>query len=285
MRPTRRSSGKTTPSRCGTACSARSPPPTISPSPTARGCWPPPTWPPPTPRSAAGTTNTTTTPGARSPPSARPTPTPTPPPPPTPPGRRCLTPPHPCAAGQAPARHAAVSREPIRPQLRRRRHPGHPALLLWHQRRQLHRNQQQIRDDPNLPQPLRRAAGKHQRTRLGRHPLPHRRPPRRQARHHRRPLPPPTLLPTNPPPPPRRLTHPTPGGATHSTPPTATQPATSDTARRRSTPSRNHARDVLVDACARPNESRAARDRRRDHPRPRWPSTSRPRARAGGTAG
>ena len=89
MRPTPRSSGKTTPSRSGTACSAPSPLPGTWTSSTAHGSSRPRTWPPPMPRSAAGTTSTTGTSGARSPPSARPRATETGQPGPTRHGHRC----------------------------------------------------------------------------------------------------------------------------------------------------------------------------------------------------
>ena len=100
IRPTPRSSGRTTPSRSGTACSAPSPPSTTWTSPTAPGCSPARTWPPRTRRSAAGTTSTTTTPGARSPPSARPTPTATGPPHADPGWTPLFDPATPVAAGQ-----------------------------------------------------------------------------------------------------------------------------------------------------------------------------------------
>ena len=154
IRPTRRSSGRTTPSRSGTACSAPSPPTGISTSPTAHGCSRPRTWPPPTPRSAAGTTSTTGTPGARSPPSARPRATATGPPRPTRPGRRCSTRPR---------------RSPRRPRSSPRRSPSTPqattapparswdaAVLLRHRPGRVQRVQQQVRDHAHLPPPLRR---------------------------------------------------------------------------------------------------------------------------------
>ena len=108
--PLPRSSGRTMPSRSGTAPSARSPRAGIWTSPTTRGCSRPRTWPPRTPRSAAGTTSTTGTRGAPSPRSAKPPATGTGPRRPTRTGHRCSIRP----------------RRPRRPRSSRRRSPSTP---------------------------------------------------------------------------------------------------------------------------------------------------------------
>ena len=242
--------------------------PTICPSPTAHGCWPSPTWPPPTRRSAAGTTNTTRTPGARSPPSARPTPTATRPPPPTPPGRRCSTPPprsppgapplvtppfpenpsgHNCATGAIVTTLQLLLRAPTTSASPRTSNESGTT-------RPFTRLSDALQENINA----RVWAGIHFRTadlqgvKLGTH---------------RRPLRPPPLLPASSPPPPR-LTHPTPGSARpRSTPSQATAPATSDTARRRSASGRSDARDGSVDAGGHPNERGRARQLPQPHAR------------------
>ena len=123
-------------------------PAATSTSPTARASSRWPTWRPPTQRSAAGTTSTTGTPGARSPRSGRPRR--------REPGDRGRpgvdTAVRSRDAGRQPARagHAAVPRAPLRPQLRRRRDRAHVAVLLRHRPARDQSHQQQVRDHPEL---------------------------------------------------------------------------------------------------------------------------------------
>ena len=142
------------------ARSAPSPRPSTWTSSTAHGSSRPRTWPPPMPRSAAGTTSTTGTPGARSPPSARPRATETRQPKPTRHGHRSR-PSTPVAT--PPALVTPPFPEHRRPQLRGRFHRRDAAVLLRHRQDRLQRIQQQIRDHPDLPPLLRRTHREHQR--------------------------------------------------------------------------------------------------------------------------
>ena len=135
------------------------------------------TWPPPMPRSAAGTTSTTGTSGARSPPSARPRATETAATEADPTWTPLFDPSTPVAAPPAlvtppfpehPSGHNCAAGSIV----------GTLQVLLRHRQDRLQRVQQQVRDHADLPPPLRRTRGEHQRTRVGRDPLPDRRPPR-----------------------------------------------------------------------------------------------------------